>query len=121
MTINGYPVVRSQCELRQLIVEHQQPAERTQMSPNSTGHFFVLLVFFLFSFVLRSKLGLFLPFLFAFISFSLVTHIRFSLLEPTFPKWRLLSNVTEPPYRYRTHFQHLPIAKFSRVSEISEN
>jgi hypothetical protein len=43
------------------------------------------------------------------------------LLEPTFPKWRLLSNVTEPPYRYRTHFQHLPIAKFSRVSEISEN
>jgi len=73
-----------------------------EASPASTGHFSVLLVLLLFSFVLRTKFSLFLLFLFAFISFSLITHIRFSLLEPTFPKWRLLSNVTEPPHRYRT-------------------
>lgn len=73
-----------------------------EASPGSTGHVSVLLVFLLFSFVLRTKLCLFLLFLLAFISFSLITHIRFSLLEPTFPKWRLLSNVTEPPHRYRT-------------------
>ena len=83
----------------------EDDAERTLGSPDSTGYLFVLLFFFLFSFVLRTKLGLFLLFLFAFISFSLITHIRFSLLEPTFPKWRLLSNVAEPPHRYHTHFQ----------------
>ncbi len=76
-----------------------------EASPGSTGHLFVLLVFLLLSFVLRSKLGLLLLFLFAFIFFSLITHIRLSLLEPTFPKRRLLSNVTEPPRRYCTHFQ----------------
>ncbi len=76
-----------------------------EASPDSTGHLFVLLFFFLFSFALQTKLGLFLLFLFAFVFFPLITHIRFSLLEPTFPKWRLLSNVTEPPHRYRTHFQ----------------
>ena len=58
-----------------------QPAERTQRSSDSTGHLFVLLFFFLFSFLLRRKLGLFLLFLFAFVSFPLITHIRFSLLE----------------------------------------
>ena len=101
----------------ELGVEHQQPAERTQRSPDSTGHLFVLLFFFLFSFFLRTKLGLFLLFLFAFISFPLITHIRFSLLEPTFPQWRLLSNVTEPPHRYRTHSQQ-PHARSTRVIRV---
>jgi len=86
-------------------------------SPDSTVHFLVLLVFFLFSFVLRSKLGLFLLFLFSFISFPLIAHIRFSLLEPTFPKWRLLSNVTEPTDRYRTPFQQ-PHARSTPVIRV---
>ena len=101
--ILGRPRPAGGCQsLRQLVVEHQQRAERTQRSPDSTGHLFVLLFFFLFSFFLRTKLGLFLLFLFAFVFFPLIAHIRFSLLEPPFPQWRLLSNVTEPPDRYCT-------------------
>ena len=116
--ILGRPRPPGGCQsLRQLVVEHQQPAERTQRSPDSTGHLFVLFFFFLFSFFLRTKLGLFLLFLFAFISFPLITHIRFSLLEPTFPKWRRLSNVTEPPHRYCTHFQQAH-ARSTRVIRV---
>ena len=69
------------------------------LTVSTTGHLCILLIFFQLSFFLWIKLGLFLLFLFAFISFALITHIRFSLLEPTFSKWRLLSNVTEPPHR----------------------
>ena len=50
-------------------------------SPDSAGHLFILLFFFQFSFFLYIKLGAFLLFPFAFISSSLVTHIRFSLPE----------------------------------------
>jgi hypothetical protein len=39
------------------------------------------------------------------------------LLEPTFPKCRLLSNVTEPPHRYRTHSQQ-PHARSTRVIRV---
>ena len=46
----------------------------------------LLLVLFHFSLFLRSKLGLFMLFSFAFIFFSLITHICFSLLEPRFPR-----------------------------------
>ncbi len=49
-------------------------------SPDSIGHLF-LLIFFYFSFFLWINVGLFLLFPFAFIFFSLVTHICFSLLE----------------------------------------
>ena len=66
-------------------------------SPDSTGHLFVLLFFLLFSFVLRTKLCLFLLFLLALIFLPLVAHICFSLLEPTFPKWRLHS-ATSPSF-----------------------
>jgi hypothetical protein len=41
---------------------------------------------FHFSLFLRSKLGLLMLFSFAFIFFSLITHICFSLLEPRFPR-----------------------------------
>ena len=51
------------------------------ISPNSTGHLFILLFFFSFSFFLCITLALFLLFLFAFIFFSLITHFYFSLLE----------------------------------------
>ena len=77
-----------------LLASGSTPAEAPQ---GSTGHLFVLLVFFLFSLVLRTKLCLFLLFLLAFIFFSLVAHIRLSLLEPTFPKWRLHS-ATSPSF-----------------------
>jgi len=50
-------------------------------SPDSTGHLFILLFFFQSSFFLWIKLGLFLLFPSAFILFSLITHICFSLLE----------------------------------------
>jgi len=50
-------------------------------SPDSTGHLFILFFFFQPSFFLWIKLGLFLLFPFAFILFSLITHICFSLLE----------------------------------------
>jgi hypothetical protein len=49
--------------------------------PDSTGHLVILLFFFQFSFFLWSKLGLFLLFSFAFIPFSLITHIGVSLLK----------------------------------------
>ena len=88
-----------------------------EASPNSTGHLFVLLFFLLFSFVLHAKLGLFLLFLLAFIFFSLITHIRFSLLEPSFPEWRLLGNVTEPLHRYGTPF-HQPNARSTPVIRV---
>ncbi len=42
---------------------------------------FILLFFFQSSFFLWTKLGLFPLFLFAFILFSFITHISFSLLE----------------------------------------
>ena len=45
------------------------------------AYLFILLFFFLFSFFLWSKLGLFLLFPFAFIFASLVTHICFSVIE----------------------------------------
>jgi len=41
----------------------------------------ILLFLFRFSFILQTKMGLFLLFFSTFIFFSLVTHIRFSLLE----------------------------------------
>ncbi len=50
------------------------------------GHLFILF-FFLFSFFLWIKLGLFLLFLLAFVFFSLITHICFSLFESGFPRW----------------------------------
>jgi len=50
-------------------------------SSDSTRHLFILLFFFQSSFFLWSKLGLFLLFPFAFILFSLITHICFYLLE----------------------------------------
>ena len=46
-----------------------------------TGHLVIVLFFFQFSFFLWTKLGLFLVFPFAFIPFSLITHIRFSSLK----------------------------------------
>ncbi len=52
----------------------------------ATGHLF-LLFFFLFSFFLLIKLGLFLLFPLALVFFSLITHICFSLFESGFPKW----------------------------------
>ena len=58
----------------------------TSRSPDSNGHLLVLLFFLLFPLLLRSKLGLFLLFLFALISFSFITHIRCSLLKPSVPK-----------------------------------
>ena len=85
-----------------------------KVPPNSTGHLFVLLFFFLFPFVLRTKLCLFLLFLLALISFPFVAHIRFSLLEPTFPQWRLLSNATELYRRYHTRFQQ-PRTRLTRA------
>ena len=57
----------------------------TKASPDSTGHLFVLLIFLLFSLILRAKLGPFLVFLLAFVFFSFVAHIRFSSLEPNLP------------------------------------
>ena len=48
--------------------------------PDSTAHLFFLFSFQL-SFLLRSKLGLLLFFPFAYISFSFITHIYFSLFE----------------------------------------
>ena len=60
-------------------------------SPDSTGHLLVLLLFLLFSLVLRTKLSLFLLFFLALVFSPLVAHIRFSLLEPTFPNRRLYS------------------------------
>ncbi len=48
-----------------------------------------LLFFFLFSFFLEIKLGLFLLFPLAFVFFSLITHICFSLFESGFPRWLL--------------------------------
>ena len=63
-------------------------------SPDSTGHLLVLLLFLLFSLVLRTKLYLFLLFLLALVFSSLVAHIRFSLLEPTLPQWRLYSGMS---------------------------
>ena len=53
-------------------------------APDTTGQLFILVFFFYLSFFLWSKLGLFLFFSFAFISFSLITHICFSLLEKDF-------------------------------------
>ncbi len=50
-------------------------------SPDNGGRLFILLFLFQFSFCLWIKLSLFLLFPFAFVSFSLVTHIRFSLPE----------------------------------------
>ncbi len=44
-------------------------------------HLVILLFFFQFSFFLCTKLGLFLVFPFAFIPFSLITHICFSSLK----------------------------------------
>ena len=66
-----------------LLVTGSTPAKASR---DSNGHLFVLLFFLFLSFVLRTELCLFLLFLLAFISFSLIAHIRFSLLEPTFPK-----------------------------------
>ena len=48
---------------------------------NTTGQLLILLFFFQSSFFLRIKHGLFLLFSFAFIFFSLIAHICFSLLE----------------------------------------
>ncbi len=54
----------------------------------ATGHLFFL--FFLqFSFFLWIKLGLFPFFPLAFVLFSLITHISFSLFESEFPRWLL--------------------------------
>jgi hypothetical protein len=50
-------------------------------SPHGTGRLFILLFPFQFSFLLWIKLGLFLLFPFAFISFALVAHLCFSFLE----------------------------------------
>ena len=48
---------------------------------NGTGYLVIVLFFFQFSFFLWTKLGLFLVFPFAFIPFSLITHICFSSLK----------------------------------------
>ena len=48
--------------------------------PLNAGHL-LLLFFFQFSFFLWTKLGFFLLFLFAFVSFSFITHVCFSLFE----------------------------------------
>ena len=53
----------------------------SRSSADSTGYLFILFFFFQSSFFLWIKLGLFLKFSFAFILFSLITHISFSLLE----------------------------------------
>jgi len=53
---------------------------RSKSSPDSTGHLFILLFFFQSSFFLWTMHGLFMLFPFAFILFSLITHIYFSLL-----------------------------------------
>jgi len=50
-------------------------------SPDSTGHLFIFLFFFQPAFFLWTKLGLFLYFPSAFILFSFITHICFSLHE----------------------------------------
>ena len=54
----------------------------------------VFLLFLQFAFLRRSTLGLFLLFLFSFVFFSLITHIRFSLLEDN-----LHQNVARPSLR----------------------
>ena len=54
---------------------------REEVPPDSTGYLFILLFFFQPSFFLWIKLGLFLLFPSAFILFSLITHICFSLHE----------------------------------------
>ena len=53
-------------------------------SPDCTGHLFILLVLFQFSFFLLSTLRLFLLFLSAFIFLSFIAHICCSLLEDYF-------------------------------------
>ena len=77
---------------RGLLVSGSTPEK---VSPDSTGHLLVLLLFLLFSLVLRTKLGPFLVFLLAFVFFSFVAHIRFSLLESRVSRRLLLGNVTE--------------------------
>jgi hypothetical protein len=66
---------------RRWVIEALEETRRRLNSPDSTGDSFILLVFFPLSFFLGTKLGLFLLFLFAFVPSSLITHIRFSLLE----------------------------------------
>jgi len=50
-------------------------------APDTAGQLFILLFFFQSSFFLWSKLGLFLLFSFAFISFSTIAHICFSFFR----------------------------------------
>ncbi len=62
--------------------------------------------FFLFSFFLWIKLGLFLMFLLTFVFFSLITHICFSLFESGFP--RLLLPIAVNSSTMSTEIVELP-------------
>ncbi len=82
-------------------------------SPDSAGHLFILLFSFQFSFFHWIKLGLFLLFPFAFISFSLVTHIRFSLPENDSRQLVRLA------FEYTAYLSFLPPVHFISGSMVS--
>ncbi len=81
--------------------------------PDSAGHIFILLFFFQFSFFLWTKLGTFLLFPFAFISSSLVTHIRSSLPENGSRQLVRLA------FEYTTYLSFLPPVHFISGSMVS--
>ena len=73
----GFVILTSWC-----IRERASILCEVQESDRAPGaYLFILLFFFLFSFFLWTKLGLFLLFPFAFIFTSLITHICFSVIE----------------------------------------
>ncbi len=88
-------------------------ADLTPYSPDSAGHLFIPFFSFQFSFFHWIKLGLFLLFPFAFISFSLVTHIRFSLPENDSRQFVRLA------FEYTAYLSFLPPSHFISRSMVS--